>query len=127
MTGLSATVLLALATTAAMADTEVASLSHRQMAVGQHFEIQTADRVYRGQLVDRATGECRLASSEDGAHYAPPRAVFLLGATAGPQGRQMLVLMNEIKVGLKMELGVGDLDARHREITSEVRSIKLGG
>jgi hypothetical protein len=39
----------------------------------------------------------------------------------------MLVLMHEVKVGLKMELGINDLDARHRHITSEVTNIKLGG
>jgi len=127
MMGLSASVLFALATTAATADMEVPAFSHQQLAVGQEFEIQTANRVYRGQLVDRQTGECQLASSADGTTFTPPRAVFLLGATAGRQGPQMLVLMREVKVGLKMELGIGDLDARHREITSEVRSIKLGG
>jgi hypothetical protein len=35
--------------------------------------------------------------------------------------------MHQVKVGLKMELGVDDLDARNRQITSEVKSIKLGG
>jgi hypothetical protein len=112
---------------AAAEDTEVASLSHHQLAAGQKFEIQTADCVYRGELIDRATGECQMATSADGATFTPSRTVFLLGATAGPQARQTLVLMREVKVGLKMELGVGDLDARHRQITAEVRAIKLGG
>jgi hypothetical protein len=30
-------------------------------------------------------------------------------------------------VGLKMELGLGDPEAKNRQITSEVRAIKLGG
>lgn len=127
MIGLSAAVLCALATTAVAADTEVPSLSHQQMPVGQKFEIATADRVYRGELVNRDTGECQLATSSDGAAFTTPRTIYLLGATAGPQPRQMLVLMHEVKVGLKMELGVDDLDARHRHVTSEVKSIKLGG
>ena len=126
MMGHSATVLFALATMAAATDTEVASLSHSQLAVGQKFEIQTADHVYRGQLVDRSTGECRLATSAGGEDFDPPRTVYLLGATAGRQARQMLVLMHEVKVGLKMELGVGDLEPKNRQITGEVKAIKLG-
>jgi hypothetical protein len=127
MMGLSATVLCALATTAVAADTEVPSLSHQQMAVGQQFEITTADRIYRGELVNRDTGECQMATSANGAPFTAARTVYLLGATTGPQSRQMLVLMHEVKVGLKMELGINDLDARHRHITSEVTNIKLGG
>jgi hypothetical protein len=125
MIGHSASVLFALATIAAAADMEVASLSHSQMAVGQKFEIQTADRVFRGQMMDRATGQCQLAMSTDGENFSPPRTVYLLGATAGRQAGQMLVLMHEIKLGMKMELGFGDLEQRHRHITGEVTAIKL--
>ncbi|HEV3138425.1 MAG TPA: hypothetical protein VGZ26_10990, partial [Pirellulales bacterium] len=83
MMGHSASVLIALATMAATADKEVPSLSHSQMAVGQmavgqKFEIQTADCVYRGELVDRASGQCQLASSVDGTNFTPPRTVYLL-------------------------------------------------
>ncbi|MGD9720699.1 MAG: hypothetical protein AB7O59_16150 [Pirellulales bacterium] len=126
MFSLSATVLVALATMAAAADKDVPTLTHQQLAVGQEFVIRTTDAAYRGQLVDRATGECRMAVSADGKNFGEPRTMYLLGATAGPQARQMLVLMHEVKVGLKMELGVGDLDARHRHITGEVTSIRLG-
>ena len=126
MMGHSASVLIALAMMAANSDTEVASLSHDQLTAGQKFEIQTADRVYRGQLVDRATGQCQMATSADGASFTPPRTVYLLGATAGPQARQMMVLMHQVKVGMKMELGLDDLDAKNRHITSDVKSIKLG-
>ena len=126
MIGHSASLLFALATTAVAGNTEVSSLPHTRLAVGQKFEIRTADRAYRGWVVDRATGECQIAISTDGENYAPPRAIFLLGATAGREANQMLVLMHEVKVGMKMELGVGDLEQKHREITSEVKAIKLG-
>jgi hypothetical protein len=126
MIGHSALVLFALATMAAADNAQVASLSHHQLAAGQTFEIATIDRVYRGHLVDRATGECQMTSSADGTTFTPPRTVYLLGATAGPQARQTLVLMHEVKVGLRMELGLGDLDAKNRYITGEVRAIKLG-
>ena len=48
-------------------------------------------------------------------------------ATGGEQERQMLVVMHQVKVGMKVELAVGDLNAEHRQITSEVKAIKLGG
>jgi hypothetical protein len=125
MMGHSAAVLFALATMAASPDKEVDSLCHSQLDPGQKFEIQTADRIYRGQLLDRATGQCQLASSADGATFDAPRTVYLLGATTGRQDRQMFVLMHEVKVGLKMELGLGDLDSRHRQLTDEVTAIRL--
>lgn len=125
MMGHSASVLFALATMASAADREVPALAHSQMAVGQQFEIQTVDRVYRGQIVDRANGKCQIATSDDGTHFGSPKTVYLLGATAGPQGHQMLVLMHGVKVGLKMELGLGDLEEKNRQVTSEVKAIKL--
>ncbi len=125
MIGHSATVLFALATMASSPGTEVSSLTHDRMTVGQSFEIETADQVFRGRLLDRSTGECQMVISSDGQDFAPSRTVYLLGATAGPQARQMLVLMHEVKVGLKMELGVDDLEQRNRLITGKVKAIKL--
>lgn len=117
--------LVALATMATASERQVDSFSHRQVPLGQAFQIQTADRTFRGKLVDRNTGECQLAMSLDNGDFSPARTVFLLGATAGPQDRQTLVMMHEVRVGLKMELGLGDLEARHRLVTGEVTGIKL--
>jgi hypothetical protein len=125
MMGHTAAVLFALATMAATPDTEVSSFAHGKMAVGQKFEIETTDHVYRGELLDRATGQCRMAVSSDRATFAPARTVYLLGATAGPQDRQLLVLMHEVKVGMKMELAMDDLQQKNRLITGEVKAIKL--
>ena len=125
MMGHSATVLLALATMAGAPDTPVSSITHDRMPVGQAFQIETEDHVYRGQLLDRTTGECQMAISSGGADFSPSRTVYLLGATAGPQDRQMLVLMHEVKVGLKMELGFDDLEQKNRQVTGEVKAIKL--
>ena len=125
MMGHTALVLFALATMATTPDTEVSSLAHGNMAVGQKFEIQTTDHVFRGELLDRATGLCQMAVSRDGATFTPARTVYLLGATAGPQDRQMLVLMHEVKLGMKMELATDDLQQKNRLITSEVKAIKL--
>ena len=38
-----------------------------------------------------------MSASSDGSNFAPPRTVYLLGATAGPQDRQTLVLMHDVK------------------------------
>jgi hypothetical protein len=92
---------------------------------GRKFEIQTADRIFRGQMIDPATGECQLAVSTDGESFSSSRTVYLLGATAGRQANQLFVVMREVRVGMRMELGLGDLEQRHRHITGEVVSIAL--
>jgi hypothetical protein len=125
MIGHTATVLCALATLAATSGTEVSSLAHRQLTVGQQFEIATDNQVFRGHLLDQATGECQLAVSDGGAPFSPARTMYLLGATAGPQDRQMLVLMHVVKVGMKMELGAGGLEQKDRLVTGEVKAIRL--
>ena len=125
MMGHSAATLFALAALAMTPDAEVASFAHRHMAVGQQFEIETADHVYRGKLLDRDTGQCEMAVSRNGATFSPVRTVFLLGATQGPQQRQTFVLMREVKVGMKMELGMDNLEQQNRLITGEVTAIKL--
>jgi hypothetical protein len=125
MMGHTAAVLFALATMAAVPDTEVSSLTHSQLTVGQKFDIETGDHVYRGKLVNRSTGQCQMAVSSDGATFSPVRTVYLLGATHGPQNRQTFVLMHEVKVGMKMELAMDDLKQKNRLITGEVTAIKL--
>src|SRR5262249_12569113 len=99
MIGHSACVLLALGAFAASSGTTVPKFAHGQWTAGQDFQIETADQLYRGRLLDRATGECQMEVSSDGRTFGPSRTVYLLGATAGPQARQTLVLMREIKVG----------------------------
>ena len=126
MLGNWATVLFALVTMAGSGGAEVTSLSHGQMSPGRKFEIHTADRTFRGQMIDPATGECQLTVSADGETFSPARTAFLLGATAGRQANQLFVVMREVRVGMRMELGLGDLEQRHRLITGEVTSIALG-
>ena len=53
------------------------------------------------------------------------RERFAAYSTLSPEHR-LVVDAGQIKVGMKMELGVGDLEQKHREITSEVKAIKLG-
>ena len=124
MIGHSAAVFFALAMMAAAGDTEVSSFAHDDVAVGQAFQIETTDQIFRGQLLDRSTGECQMTISSGG-RLAPSRTVYLFGATAGRQDRQMLVLMHKVKVGLRMELGLDDLEQENRLITGKVKAIKL--
>ena len=79
-------------------------------------------------LVDPATGEAKLAASIDGLRFSEPRTVYLLGSTQGRQaeaGGMMLVKMNQLQTGLWVELGVGSLDARNRQLTEPVHSIRV--
>jgi hypothetical protein len=104
---------------------EVLAFAHYQLEPGQQFEIQTQDRLYRGRLVNRATGETRMAVSRDGRSFEPERSVYLLGSTPGRQDGYLVVLMHEVKVGLELELGIDDLAEDHRLVTTPVTSIRL--
>ena len=98
-----------------------------ELARGSRFRIATADRVYRGELVDPKTGESQLAVSDDGQQFSQPRTVYLLGATQGQSesGGLTLVKMNQLQTGLRMELGIGSLDQRDRRVTEPVKSIRI--
>ncbi len=104
---------------------ELKSLAYYQLAVGQRFEIQTEDYLYRGQLLNRSTGEAIMSATHDGQKFGPERTVFLLGATQGRQEGYLLVRMHQIKIDMKMELGIDDLAEEHRYVTSPVTSIRI--
>lgn len=108
----------------------VVTLSHHLVRPGQRFEIATSDHVMRGKFVDPATGECLAATSDFGQQFGQPQHLWLLGATQGNQpgaGGLQLTFMHQIRVGMKMELGLGDLSREHRVVTQPVRSITLLG
>lgn len=107
---------------------EVNSFTVSDLQPGSRFEFAAGDHVYRGELVDPTTGEARLAASVDGAHFTQPRTVFLLGATQGrysEAGGLMLVKMNKVQTGLRLELGVGSLDEQDRAVTEPLQSIRM--
>jgi hypothetical protein len=116
-----------LASAAARAD-DVSSVKLSELARGSRFRIATAEQVYRGELIDPATGETKLAVSDDGQQFSPPRIVYVLGATHGQSadsGGLMLVKMNRLQAGLRMELGIDSLDERDRRVTEPVKSIRI--
>ena len=108
----------------------VSELCHNQLRAGQRFEIATSDRIVRGEFVDPKTGECVVATSTTGHSFGPSQRVWLLGSTQGDQvgaGGLQLVLMHQVRVGMKIELGLGDLSRENRVLTKPVRSITLLG
>jgi hypothetical protein len=110
--------------------TPVARMEHRQLQPGQRFEIATENYVMRGALVDPATGECLAAKSALGRPFGPPQRLWLLGATQGSQpgaGGLQLTLMHQVRVGMKMEVGRGDLGRENRTVSEPVQSILLLG
>lgn len=107
---------------------DVAHVKVGDIARGSRLEFSTTGHVYRGEMVDPATGEVRLAASTDGVRFTAPQTVFLLGATQGraPEaGGLMLVKMNQLQTGLCMELGVGSLNESDRRLTEPLRSIRV--
>jgi hypothetical protein len=104
---------------------ETRSLRLDQLTAGQQFDVHTEHRLYRSELVDQKTGECRMWASWDGQRFSEERTVYLLGATRGPQEGFTLVAMHEIKIGQKLELGIGSLKQKHRYLTGPVKSIKV--
>src|SRR5215813_592156 len=68
----STVLLCALAVTAVARADDVRQLTLGNMHSGSRFEISTADRVYRAELIDPATGETRLAASRDGVQFSQP-------------------------------------------------------
>lgn len=123
---LTACVCALFASSAARAD-DVSSIKLGDLARGSRFRIATAEQVYRGELIDPATGETKLAVSDDGQQFSPPRIVYVLGATQAQSADSglMLVKMNRLQTGLRMELGVGSLDERDRRVTEPVKSIRI--
>jgi hypothetical protein len=119
--------LFALVSASASAD-DVASLKLGDLARGTRIRIATAEQVYRGELVDPATGKAKMAVSDDGQQFSQPRIVYVLGATQGQSDESsgsMLVKMNQLQTGLRLELGVGSMEQRDRYLTPPIRSIRV--
>jgi hypothetical protein len=120
--------LCALAVGAIARGDDVKQIALGNLNPGSRFQISTADRVYRGEIVDPTTGETRLAASRDGVQFSEPQTVFLLGATQGPQaqaGGLMLVKMNQLQTGMCVELGMGSLQDSDRCVTEPVRALHV--
>lgn len=108
-------------------ETTVDQVSVRKLTPGQTIAISTHSRVYRGQVVDPQTGEMELALSRDGESFGEPVRLYVLGATTGaqPDSAHILVRMGKIRVGDRMELGLGSREAIDRAISDPVLDIRV--
>jgi hypothetical protein len=107
---------------------DVSRVKLSDLARGSRFRITTAEQVYRGELLDPKTGEAKLAVSDDGQQFSPPRIVYVLGATQGQDvesGGLTLVKMHQLQTGLRMELGVGSLEEQDRRVTEPIKAIRI--
>ena len=90
------------------------------------LEVHTSKYVLRCEIVDPVTGEALAALSPDGTRFGRVDRVFLLGSTLGRHEEGlMLVRMGEVRQGLRVELGVGTLEAKNRRLTEPVQAIRL--
>ena len=124
----STALLCALAAAANARGDDVRQINLGKLNPGSQFQIATTDRVYRGEMVDPTTGEVRLAASRDGVQFSEPQTVFLLGATQGQQaeaGGLMLVKMNQLQTGMRIELGLGSLEEADRCLTAPVETLHI--
>lgn len=114
-------------TTAKREQLPQSGVSLQRLEAGQQLEVRTRARVYRLTVVDPRRGETRAAVSTDGVHFSQPAKVFFLGATRGrqPEGGQMLVLMGQIKPGLRLEIGLGSRSRFDRALTAPVTAVRL--
>lgn len=108
-------------------DAALDQVAVRKLAAGQEIAISTHSRVYRGHVVDPQTGEMELALSRDGERFGEPVRLFVLGATTGaqPDSAHILVRMGKIRVGDRMELGLGSREAVDRAISDPVLDIRV--
>jgi hypothetical protein len=124
----SAAFVCALAASAIARGDDVRQIKLGNLNSGSRFEIATTDRIYRGEMVDPTTGEARLSASRDGIQFSEPATVFLLGSTQGRQaeaGGLMLVKMNQLQTGMRVELGLGSLQESDRCVTEPVRTLHI--
>ncbi len=106
---------------------ELRRLAIGDLSAGSRLEVATADCVYRAKITNPATGEARMAASTDGVKFSEPQTVFLLGSTQGRSveaGGLMFVKMNQLQTGMRIELGLGSMEACDRYLTEPIRSIR---
>ncbi len=119
------TALLVLASASSLGEgQQVNQVWLRELNADQRFEIQTAERYYRARLVDPATGEALVSVSRDGVHFSQPARVYFLGWTKG-RYPELLVGMGQIRVGERVELGLGTLAEADRALSAPVHAIRV--
>ena len=93
---------------------------------GDVLVLQTADRTYTLQVVDKKQAIANAEISADGVHFSRVGQVRLLGATHGLQeGGLTLVEMGAVRVGMKLEFDTGDFLPAGRMQTGVISHITV--
>ena len=98
------------------------------LSAGDVLEVTTAKGRYTFEIVNAETGEARGRAAYGGAPYGQTRRVFVFGSTHGREALgqgMMLIQMNRVRVGMRLELGVGSEKQQDRHLTEAVRSIRV--
>ena len=113
-------------------DAGIKKLGRREMKLDRVYEIRTKDdtgheAIYRARVKDVLKGETRMTEIYQGV-ASKPRTVYIIGCGQGDQpnaGGLKLVFMWEIRVGLKMELGIDSMEQKDRRYSGQVTSIRM--
>ena len=104
------------------------ALALDELAAGDVIEITTDTGRYRFEVVDATTGETRGQAAYGSDPYSPAHRVFVLGSTHGRDAKSagmMLVQMHQIRVGMRLELGVRSKNQGDRHLTAPIKSIRV--
>jgi hypothetical protein len=101
-------------------------LSFGDLKSGDTIALETATESYEFRIIDTQRVSAMANRLEAGSTSESLGFVRLLGATAGKQGGGLtLVEMGVIRIGWKLELGLGDLHSNNRFQTAPITAINL--
>ena len=107
-------------------DQKIKQLDFYSLTPGTHFRLYSEKQVIEVDLGSPSEGRATVRISKDGTTFGQPRQVILLGATKGrQQGSFSLVEMGVIRTGMKLELGLTDLQSENRVHTQQLTRIEL--
>jgi|TARA_B110000467_G_C18188569_1_gene404712 hypothetical protein len=101
-------------------------VSFGDLKSGDTIAFETATESYELQIIDTQRVSAMASRLETGSISESLGFVRLLGATTGKQGGGLtLVEMGVIRIGRKLELGLGDLHSANRFQTAPITAIKI--
>lgn len=112
----------------ALAERQEEELQLKRLVRGDLLVVTTKERVYQLELIDPARGTCLARVSLDqGQTFTSRRLLHVLGASQAARDNVQLRLveMGRVRVGRRLEIGLGSLSAQSRCQTGIVRSLEL--
>jgi len=105
---------------------EVSQIDFYALTPKTQILLHTEQQVMELTITDPQSGRGVIKLSRDGKEFDRPRQVVLLGATKGQQqGALSLVEMGMIRRGLKLEIGLSNLQAENRVFTKPLQRIEI--